>query len=105
MCLTSFNEGTPVSLVEAQAANLPIVSTKVGGVEDVIIENQTALLSDIADKNRFCENILRIVKSEELRKSMSIEGREYVKQKFHYSRLISDTKKLYTMLLKEPYSQ
>lgn len=105
VCLTSFNEGTPVSLVEAQAANLPIVSTKVGGVEDVVIENYTALLSEIADKNKFCENILRMVKSAELRKSMSIQGREYVKKKFHYSRLISDTQKLYRMLLKEAYSQ
>lgn len=105
ICLTSFNEGTPVSLIEAQAANRPIVSTKVGGVENVVIENHTALLSEIDDKNKFFENLLRIVNDEELRESMSIQGWEYVKQKFHYSRLIEDMQKLYSKLLKEAYSQ
>jgi glycosyltransferase involved in cell wall biosynthesis len=37
ICLTSYNEGTPVSLIEAQAANKPIVSTRVGGISDVLI--------------------------------------------------------------------
>ena len=105
VCLTSFNEGTPVSLVEAQAANRPVVSTKVGGVENVVIENKTALLSEVADKDKFCKNMLKVISNEELRKSMSIHGWEYVKQKFHYTRLIADTQKLYNMLLKEAHSQ
>ncbi|MFQ3580130.1 MAG: glycosyltransferase [Bacteroidales bacterium] len=42
--LTSFNEGTPVSLIEAQAAGKPIVSTKVGGIADIVIENKTSFL-------------------------------------------------------------
>ena len=37
--LTSFNEGTPVSLIEAQAACKPVVSTRVGGIEDVVKAN------------------------------------------------------------------
>src|SRR5205823_6456752 len=37
VCLTSFNEGTPVSLIEAQAANRAIVSTNVGGIENVVM--------------------------------------------------------------------
>ena len=36
ICLTSKNEGTPVSLIEAQASGNPIVSTNVGGIENVI---------------------------------------------------------------------
>ncbi len=45
IALTSFNEGTPVSLIEAQAANKPIVTTNVGGIENVVIPKDTALLS------------------------------------------------------------
>ena len=45
IALTSLNEGTPVSLIEAQAANKPIVSTRVGGIGDIVLENETALLS------------------------------------------------------------
>ena len=58
IALTSLNEGTPVSLIEAQAAGKPIVSTRVGGIADVVLEDQTALLSDINDEKLFAENLL-----------------------------------------------
>ena len=58
ICLTSFNEGTPVSLIEAQAANKSIVSTKVGGISDIVLEGQTALLADVTDTETFCTHVL-----------------------------------------------
>jgi glycosyltransferase involved in cell wall biosynthesis len=48
--LTSLNEGTPVSLIEAQAANRPIVSTRVGGIENVVVPGGTAFLSEPGDR-------------------------------------------------------
>ena len=45
IALSSLNEGTPVSLIEAQAANNPVVSTNVGGIENVVVQNKTGLLS------------------------------------------------------------
>ena len=42
--LTSLNEGTPVSLIEAQASNVPIVTTDVGGIRDIVVNNKTALI-------------------------------------------------------------
>src|SRR6476646_1286756 len=69
VCLTSFNEGTPVSLIEAQAANKPIVSTRVGGISDIVLENETALLSGVHDVTSFQENLLRLVENDELRNS------------------------------------
>ena len=53
VALTSLNEGTPVSLIEAQAANIPIVSTNVGGIENVVIPGKTALLSELNDQFKF----------------------------------------------------
>ncbi len=38
ICLTSNNEGTPVSLIEAQAANIPVITTDVGGVRDIVLD-------------------------------------------------------------------
>jgi glycosyltransferase involved in cell wall biosynthesis len=55
IALTSFNEGTPVSLIEAQAANKPIVTTNVGGIENVVLENETALLCDNNDLSQFSD--------------------------------------------------
>jgi len=99
--LTSFNEGTPVSLIEAQAANKAIVSVNVGGIEDVVLINQTALLSANDDLQAFSNNLLLCVEDEELRKKMSQKGWEHVKNKFHYTRLVNDMNNLYVELLEQ----
>ena len=70
--MTSLNEGTPVSLIEAQAGNKPIVSTNVGGIENVVIPGKTALFSDVNDEKAFSENLLKLVESDTLRKQLSI---------------------------------
>jgi glycosyltransferase involved in cell wall biosynthesis len=98
--LTSFNEGTPVSLIEAQAAGKPIISTNVGGIENVVIPGTTALLAENNDPVKFAELVLRVTENDQLRKSMSENGWLHVKEKFHYTRLVSDMEKLYKKLLK-----
>jgi glycosyltransferase involved in cell wall biosynthesis len=97
--LTSLNEGTPVSLIEAQAANKPIVTTKVGGIQNIVIQDKTALLSDIYNKNDYYENLLKMVEDDNLRNSFSGEGWNFVREKFHYTRLVNDMKNLYYNLL------
>lgn len=99
VCLSSFNEGTPVSLIEAQAANKPIVSTRVGGIEDVVIPGKTALLSDVSENALFCKNLLLLSENEDLRKNLSINGWNHVKEKYHFTRLIREINTLYKRLL------
>lgn len=99
VALSSLNEGTPVSLIEAQAAGKPIVSTRVGGISDVVLENRTALLSDVQDRNGFAENLIRLVSNKPLRDQFSYEGREFVMKKFSYRRLVDDMCLLYNNLL------
>jgi glycosyltransferase involved in cell wall biosynthesis len=99
IALTSLNEGTPVSLIEAQAANKPIVSTRVGGIGDIVLENETALLSDINDITSFRENLLKLVENDELRNSFNKKGADYVQKKFSVERLADDMSNLYYELL------
>jgi glycosyltransferase involved in cell wall biosynthesis len=99
IALTSLNEGTPVSLIEAQAAGKPIVSTRVGGITDVVLENRTALLSDIADEKEYCNNLLQMVNDVSMRQKFSNAGQEYVLNKFGYQRLVADMSGLYRDLL------
>jgi len=101
IALTSLNEGTPVSLIEAQAAGKPIVSTNVGGIANVVKENHTALLSSSLDVEAFAKNLKVLVQSENLRKEFSENGMPFVKQKFHYERLVNDIKLVYRDLLKK----
>lgn len=97
--LTSFNEGTPVSLIEAQAAGKPIVSTNVGGIENVVIKNKTAFLSEINQPEDFFANLKKVVEDDVLRNEMSELGWKHVFEKFHYHRLVQDMKNLYNRLL------
>ena len=100
IALTSLNEGTPVSLIEAQAANKPIVTTNVGGIENVVVEGVTALLSHSkTDSNQFADLLLQLTENKERRDEMSLAGWEHVRNKFHYTRLVRDMTELYYDLL------
>lgn len=99
IALSSLNEGTPVSLIEAQAANNPIISTNVGGIENVVLQDRTGLLSEIDDLSTYSNNLLELVENDELRNVMKIEGWNHVKNKFSHMRLVSDMERLYTKLL------
>ena len=94
ICLTSLNEGTPVSLIEAQASGKPIVSTKTGGIENIVLENKTALLSEKNDLHNFSKNLLSLVNDSNKRKLFSKFGLEKSKD-FHYDQLVNNIKKLY----------
>ncbi len=98
--LTSKNEGTPVSLIEAQASNTPVISTNVGGVENVVEHGITGLLAEAADDQKMAENLMSLIEDDSLRKEMSSKGWDNVGQRFHYLRLVSNMNNLYQNLLK-----
>ncbi|HBX51246.1 MAG: hypothetical protein A2275_12795 [Bacteroidetes bacterium RIFOXYA12_FULL_35_11] len=97
--LTSLNEGTPVSLIEAQASSRPIVTTNAGGIENTVSHNLTALVSKNGNPQEFTNNLLRLVDDRELRESLSRMGWDFVANKFHFSRLADDMRSLYFELL------
>jgi len=99
IALSSLNEGTPVSLIEAQASNKPIVTTNVGGVENVVVQNETAFVVPSNDLQQFSEALLRLINNDDLRIRMGSKGWNHVKDKFHYTRLVNDMEKLYVSLL------
>ena len=98
VCLTSKNEGTPVSLIEAQAASKFIISTDVGGIRD-ILHPDCGLLSASEDLANFKANLLLAVNNfEEMNAQAGIASEEVIK-KFSYTRLCYDMKILYKKLL------
>ena len=99
IALTSFNEGTPVSLIEAQAANKPIVTTNVGGIENVVIPGTTALLNESNDAEGFAQNLLKLIEDPSMRYDMGLRGWPHVRERYHFTRLTSDMKALYQRLL------
>jgi glycosyltransferase involved in cell wall biosynthesis len=101
IALTSFNEGTPVSLIEAQAANKPVVSTRVGGISDIVVEGETALLADVTDTQLFCDHLLQLVEDDALRRKLGSNSCLHVVQRFGYQRLVKDMAALYFELLEK----
>ncbi len=98
VCLTSKNEGTPVSLIEAQAAGKYIISTEVGGVKD-ILHPECGLLSKEGDAEGYKANLLfALTNYTELNSKAGVASKE-VLEKFNYKRLCTDMAKLYDRLL------
>ena len=97
--LTSYNEGTPVSLIEAQAACKPVVSTDVGGVEDIIIHGENGYLTKVNDVKSFAEYVNILIGDKELRTKMGKAGFEKVISRYSKQRLVKDVKKLYLEFL------
>ena len=101
VALTSKNEGTPVTLIEAQASNKPIVTTNVGGVMDVVKDNITAFVSDKHDFNRFSDNLKVLVEDDSKRIKMGGAGYNHVSELFSYKRLAREVGELYGNLIDE----
>lgn len=99
ICLSSNNEGTPVSLIEAQAANIPVVTTDVGGVKDILLEGETGFVVPKNNPEIYAEKVLLLIEDEKKRKKMSQNGWTFVEEKFHYTTLVKNVEAYYRELL------
>jgi glycosyltransferase involved in cell wall biosynthesis len=97
--LTSANEGTPVTLIEALAAGRPVVATRVGGVPDVVEEGVTGFLVRPGDTHAVAERLALLAADPERRRRMGAAGREGVLERYAVERLVDDVDRLYRALL------
>jgi glycosyltransferase involved in cell wall biosynthesis len=100
--LTSDNEGTPVSLIEAQAAAVPVVSTDVGGVTFAVRHGQTGLLAAPEDHAGLVRAVASLLDDPPTARRMASAGRAHVREKFALERLVDDLDALYRGLLDSP---
>ena len=100
VALTSINEGTPVSIIEAMAAGVPVVATAVGGVPDVVVNGETGYLVKAGDVKGLAEAITELLRNSEKARGMGRKGREAVYPKFAAQTLIANVEQLYSDLLR-----
>ncbi|WP_300660499.1 glycosyltransferase, partial [Fluviicola sp.] len=101
ICLSSDNEGTPVSLIEAQASGVPVISTDVGGVRDILSEGETGYVVPKKDRAAFSERLQFLIENEEIRTKMSQNGWNFVRDKFHYTTLVKNMENYYAELIEK----
>lgn len=98
--LTSDNEGTPVSLIEAQTAGVPVVSTAVGGVASVVDDGETGLLTPPDDDVALARALGEILAGGKAARAMGARGRERMTSAHSLARLVADIDLLYRHLLR-----
>lgn len=96
VALSSKNEGTPVSLIEAQAAGKFIVTTNVGGVKD-ILHKDCGFVSETDEE--FKAFLLKAVEEHDILNQKAIAGIAFANERFSYKRLVNDMDTLYKKLL------
>ena len=95
--LTSNYEGLPKTVEEGLAAGKPVVSTRVSGSTELVINGKTGYIADIGDANEFSQRLLELLSNESLRKKMGKEAKKLIKSKY-------DRKKNFKQMYSNMYS-
>src|SRR4029077_4151905 len=90
LLLPSVNEGTPVSVIEALAAERPAVATRVGGIPDVLRDGVDGFLVDAGDADDLAKKLALLAADPALRAQMGAAGRAHVLERYAVERLVDD---------------
>lgn len=101
VALTSFNEGTPLTLIESQFYKRPVVCTNVGGVKDTMIDQKTGFLLNVDEIEEFALKLVSLAENEDLRRKMGETGKEFVISHFNKLNEVAITKQFYLDLLSQ----
>ena len=96
--LTSDNEGTPLSLIQAGMAGLPVVTTGVGSIPEVVLDGTTGIITSL-DVQEIADALKKLVNDSTLRTRMGFAAKEFTLANFGVKRLVHDHEELYKKLL------
>jgi glycosyltransferase involved in cell wall biosynthesis len=96
--LTSDNEGTPLSLIQAGMAGLPVVTTNVGSVPEVVLDGVTGIVTALGVKE-IVDALEKLVLDKDLRHRFGHKAQEFTLANFGVERLVHDHEELYKKLL------
>ncbi len=98
LVLTSDNEGTPLSLIQAGMAGLPVVTTNVGSAPEVVLNGVTGIVSGL-EVQEIADALEKLVNDEALRIRLGAAAQEFTMSHFGVERLVHDHEELYKKLL------
>lgn len=97
--LTSDNEGTPLSLIQAGMVGIPVVATSVGSTNEIVVDGETGFLTDLS-VDQLANAVTKLAEDSVLRAKMGSAGQEYTLARYGVARLVKDHQDLYLRLLK-----
>jgi glycosyltransferase involved in cell wall biosynthesis len=100
--MSSDFEGLPLALLEAMSCGCAIVATEAGGIPEVVVHQDQALLSPVGDAAALTANLQQACSSQDLRKQLSAAARERVIQNFSVASMVHTLETLYTSVSPKP---
>ena len=97
-------EGLPIAMLEAMSCEVPVVSTRAGGIGEVVQHGVQGYLTEIEDWEKLEEYCLRLLNDKELHQDMALAARERVIEKFSMVRMVRELEGIYREVLEKRLS-
>ncbi|OEU79046.1 MAG: glycosyltransferase [Desulfobulbaceae bacterium C00003063] len=97
--MTSLTEGLPNTVLEAMALEVPVVSTEVGGVPELIVSRENGLLCPIGDAEALADTVGTLLQQPQRRQEMAQKSRKRIEEKFNFSRRVCLLEDIYLYFL------
>jgi glycosyltransferase involved in cell wall biosynthesis len=94
-CLFSEREGLPVSVLEAMAAGLPVIASKVGGIPEMIEHGRTGYLIENGDESKTEEHLAELIRHKEKKMSLGTAAKAEASERFSLERMVRAYRSLY----------
>ena len=94
---SSIKEGLPYSILEAMQAGLPIASTNVGAIPEVITDGDSGLLVEPKDSKALADKIKYLIDNSDVAKRLGEQAKKDVREKFSLEQMIKQTEEIYKM--------
>lgn len=99
--LPSYDEGLPYSMIEAMAAGLPIVASNVGGIPEVVKDDENGFLINPGDIENLVNKINYLIKNRNVRLKMSTNNKNLIKSSYSFENSIKKFQMIYEDLIEE----
>lgn len=96
--LTSVKEGLPYAVMEAMAAELPVVASRVGGIPDLITHGKNGMLAPAKQVSVFAAHITHLLESSDERRMLGLNAKQTIATHYNLDRMITSTANLYDKL-------
>jgi len=101
--MSSISEGIPLTVIEAMAARIPVVSTAVGGLPEIIQDGVTGLLAGAGDDGALAEALTRIAQNAALRQQLVDNAATHAVERFSLEGMLDSYRKVYREVLNRNY--